>query len=159
MRWKVNLAIGCAAMTALFGGIGTAVASAEIVVGKGADGIDLGETKSAVISSHGKPFSTRGKSLVFGPPCLCTVTLGGSVVRSIDVLSKTQKTDKGIGAGSTYAATTAAYPEARCFHPNLFGDQSRQCVLRTVDDGRKVKTIFSFFEKTLPLRDVEISGG
>ena len=41
----------------------------------------------------------------------------------------------------------AAYPEAKCFHPEVFGETSQKCVLQSAN-GRR--TIFNFSEEDLP---------
>jgi hypothetical protein len=151
--------IGVTAAIMIISAFAASVAQAKIVIGEGADGIALGASKASVLKSHGQPFRVLGRDLVYGHPCLCTVGVGSSGVRSIDVLSKTQRTDKGVGPGSTYEEVVAAYPEARCYHPSVYGPHSRMCSLLTTDSDRKVKTTFAFFEESLPCRDVEIRSG
>jgi hypothetical protein len=137
----------------------TATADAAIVVGQGADGIDLGASKTSVLESHGKPFRTQGSTLFYGKPCLCVIVFGNTGARSIDILSKAQHTDKGIGVGSSYEATVAAYPEANCYHPPVYGETSRYCVIKSRFKGRLAKTVFAFFDKDLGVRDVEVRLG
>lgn len=133
--------------------VGAPAAHASIVLGKGAAGIELGDLKGKVTSILGQPFRKTPGSWVYAKPCLCTIEWQGRLVRSLDTLSKSQHTDKGIGPGSSLEATMTAYPEANCFHPQVFGKTSRKCVVASPDGA---KTAFVFFEEDLPVRDVEI---
>lgn len=137
----------------------TAKAGAEIVVGQGAAGVNLGDSKQQVLSTLGKPFRSEPTFVIFPKPCLCTVSFKNHKAASIDVLSKSQRTDQGVGPGTSYEKTTAAYPEAHCYHPSIYGETSRLCVLRSEYKGRSVKTVFAFFEQDLGVRDVEIRLG
>jgi hypothetical protein len=133
--------------------VGAPAAQASIVLGKGAAGIQLGDSKDKVTSILGQPFRKASDSWVYAKPCLCTVEWQGRLVHSIDTLSKSQRTDKGIGVGSSLKATVVAYPEARCYHPKVFSATSRKCVISSPNGA---KTAFVFFEEDLPMRDVEI---
>jgi hypothetical protein len=133
-----------------------AQAQAKIVVGQGALGIHLGDSEGRVRSTLGQPFRTEPTFWAYTKPCLCTVNFKRGDVTAIDTLSKSQRTSKGIGPGSSYDKTVAAYPEANCYHPDVYGDNSRFCVVPSTYKGRTVETIFAFFEQDLPLRDVEI---
>lgn len=131
-------------------------AQAQIEIGRGLGGVSLGDSKGKVRAALGKPLRTVGESWFFGKPCLCTASFRKAKVASLDTLSKTERTGEGIGPGSSFAQTTAAYPEVGCYHPKVYGPTSRLCVLKSSFKGREVKTIFAFFEKDLPMRDVEI---
>jgi hypothetical protein len=128
-----------------------------ILVGQGAAGVSLGDSKQKVKQVLGEPFRTSGASSFYAKPCLCTLTFKGGTVQRIDTLSKSQRTDKGVGPGSSYGETLSAYPEAKCSHRDLYGDTSRFCTLLSEAHGQRVKTVFVFFEEDLPMRDVEIS--
>jgi hypothetical protein len=132
-------------------------AQAQIVVGQGVADIQLGDSQSHVRTELGEPLRSEPTFWTYGKPCLCVVSFKRDVVRAIDVLSKSQRTDKGIGPGVSYEKTIAAYPEANCYHPDVFGETSRYCVVESSYKGRAVKTIFSFFEQDLPMRSIEIS--
>lgn len=137
----------------------TARAEASIVLGQGAAGIHLGDSKSYVLKTLGEPFRTEPTFLVFEKPCLCSVDLKHGQVSAIDVVGKGQRTSKGVGVGTSYGKTVAAYPEARCYHPPVYGEDSRYCVLKSKYKGRAVKTVFAFFEKDLGVRDIEVGFG
>lgn len=131
-------------------------ARAEIQVGQGMAGISLGDSKGKVRAALGKPFRTVGETWFFGKPCLCTARFKKAKAASLDTLAKTERTSAGIGPGSSFEETLAAYPEAACYHPKVYGPTSQLCVLRSAFKGRNVKTVFAFFEKDLGVRDVEI---
>lgn len=132
---------------------GAQSAQASIVIGKGAAGVQLGDSKAKVKQVLGEPFREEPTFWAFAKPCYCTIDWRGRFVRNIDTASKSQRTDKGIGVGSSLKATVAAYPEARCYHPQVFGATSRKCVITSPNGA---KTAFVFFEEDLPMRDVEI---
>jgi hypothetical protein len=153
-RGSLILFAVAAVLTGLsIGAVASPPAQAKIIVGKGAAGVQLGFTKAQVINVLGKPLRKEPGFWAYAKPCLCTLDWRHQRVRSIDTLSKTQRTNKGIGPGSSLKATTAAYPEAKCFHPEVFGETSRKCVVRSPNGAR---TVFAFFEEDLPMRDVEI---
>ena len=137
----------------------TTSAEARIVVGQGAAGVHLGDSKSRVINLLGKPLRSEPTFLVFEKPCLCSVNFKRAQVSAIDVFSKSQRTSKGIGVGTSYEETTAAYPEANCYHPAVYGKTSRYCVIKSQYKGRVVKTVFAFFEQDLGVRDIEVRFG
>lgn len=134
-------------------------AAGGIVVGEGAVGVHLGDSKRQVLGLLGKPVRVEPTFLVFPKPCLCLVEFKGNKTTSIDVFSKSQQTDRGVGVGTSYEKTVAAYPEARCYHPAVYGETSRYCVLKSKYKGRSVETVFAFFEQDLGVRDVEIRFG
>jgi hypothetical protein len=131
-------------------------AQAQIEVGQGMAGVSLGDSKGKVRAALGKPFRAVGETWFFGKPCLCTARFKKAKAASLDTLSKTERTSAGIGPGSSFEETTAAYPEAVCYHPKVYGPTSEYCVLRSTFKSRNVKTVFAFFEKDLGVRDVEI---
>lgn len=137
----------------------TSRAKASIVIGEGAAGVHLGDSKSRVINLLGKPFRSEPTFLVFEKPCLCSVDFKHGQVSAIDVVGKGQRTSKGVGVGSSYEKTVAAYPAAICYHPPVYGETSRYCVLKAKYKGRSVKTVFAFFEKDLGVRDIEVRFG
>lgn len=134
-------------------------AKAGIIVGQGAVGVSLGNSKQQVLNTLGKPFRTEPTFLAFPKPCLCTVDIKRSRVSAIDVFAKSQQTDRGVSVGTSYEKTTAAYPEAKCYHPAVYGETSRYCVIKSQYKGRSVKTTFAFFEKNLGVRDIEVRFG
>jgi hypothetical protein len=133
-------------------------AGAAIVLGEGAAGIHLGDSESFVLKRFGKPYRSEPGFIVYlKKPCLCSLGLRHNRVDSIDVVGKqSQWTSKGVGVGTSYEKTVAAYPEAKCYHPPVYGETSRYCVLESKYKGRAVKTVFAFFEKDLGVRDIEI---
>lgn len=134
-------------------GMSAQAADASIVIGKSVANVPLGASKGGVTEKLGQPFRKAPGFWVFDKPCLCTIGWKRNHVRSIDTLSKSQRSDKGIGPGASLEATMNAYPEARCFHPAVFGETSKKCVLRSPNGA---ETAFVFFEEDLPMRDVEL---
>src|SRR6188472_1313049 len=102
------------------------------------------------------PSRPAGATWFFSKPCLCSTTFRSAKVASIDTFSKSERTSEGVGPGSTFEQTTSAYPEANCYHPKIYGPASQLCIVQSSYKGRAAKTIFAFFEKDLPMRDVEI---
>lgn len=133
-------------------------AQASIVIGQGAAGIRLGDSESFVLEKFGEPNRSEPGFIVYlKKPCLCSLDLGQHQVVGIDIVGKQhQWTSKGVGVGTSYEKTVAAYPEAKCYHPPVYGKTSRYCVLKSEYKGRAVKTIFAFFDKDLGVRDIEI---
>jgi hypothetical protein len=143
-------------MVALMPTAASAQAPAGIVVGQGAGGVSLGQSKQQVRQALGEPFRQEPTFWAFDKPCLCTVNFRHGSVSAIDTFSKSLHTDRGIAVGASFEKTTEAYPEAKCYHPGVYGDTSQFCVVRSTYKGQAVKTTFAFFEKDLPLRDIEI---
>lgn len=159
-RARAVLALGVlAGLVALMPTAASAQAPAGIVVGQGVAGINLGQSKQEVRQTLGDPFRREPTFWAFDKPCLCTVNFRHNSVSAIDTSSKSLRTDRGIGVGTSFEKTTEAYPEAKCYHPGVYGDTSQFCVVRSTYKGQAVKTTFAFFEKDLGVRDIEIRFG
>jgi hypothetical protein len=146
-------------LVALMPTVACAQAPAGIVVGQGVAGINLGESKQQVRQALGTPFRQEPTYWVFNKPCLCDVSFRHNSVSAIDIFSKSLHTDRGIAAGTSFEKTTEAYPEAKCYHPGVYGETSQYCVVRSTYKGHAVKTTFAFFDKDLGVRDIEIRFG
>lgn len=133
---------------------------AAIVVGRSVGKFRLGYTKAKVRRIYGKPSSADtfpqegetvwryiGRSVVIG--------FKHGRLKGISAYSKRQRTSKGIGPGSSYAATRAAYPKAKC-EEGTYGPQARTCTLYRKFRGYKTRTDFVFYKRNLPMREVEI---
>lgn len=143
-------------------GAGAALASAaeaKIVPGRSIDRVALGSTGARVQGVLGKPLVSRrfGKETVlsYGKPFLGSLSLIHHQVQGMTTLSKTQRTNQGIGPGSSFAATTAAYPQATC-SVGPSGPNSASCVLDSEFNGRATVTNFEFFDTALGVRQVDI---
>jgi hypothetical protein len=127
-------------------------ASAKIVLGKGAGGVSLGDAGAHVKSVLGKPRSTQkytgGQSWFFSD---YWVTLSSRLkVRGVEVKGGSEKTDKGIGVGTTYTRFRKAYGMAKC-HADSLGRVYRICSFKT----KAVNNRFVFSQnKKLALIDI-----
>jgi hypothetical protein len=72
--------------------------------------------------------------------------------------SKQRKTNKGIGPGASLAKVRTAYPKAKC-STGPFGPKSEICALKSRYHGRAVETLFTFFMRSMPMREVNIGFG
>jgi hypothetical protein len=86
---------------------------------------------------------------------LTEINFKDGMVKDITDYSKSQRTNKGIGPGSSYGATKAAYPKAKCGE-GTFGPQARTCTLYRNFGGYKVQTDFVFYKRSLLMREVDI---
>lgn len=136
------------------------MAGAAIVPGQGVAGVKLGDSEGKVRGRLGKPFAVdhyHGVTVLrYGKPFLGTLSLKHHEVDGILTVSKNQKTDKGVGPGSSYAQTTSAYPEASCSE-GTWGPDSSTCVLKSEYKGRAVETDFVFYDVSLPMREVDLA--
>lgn len=136
-------------------------ASATVVIGQSIDGIKLGETQAQVQVQLGPPVykeEVHGES-VWGFP----TTFEGRItfdttlqVKAMWTISKQQKTNKGIGPGSSLAKLRKAYPQVKCA-TGPFGPKSLFCTLKSKDNGRVVETAFPFYTRALGIREVDIN--
>lgn len=105
-------------------------ASARIVIGQGIAGIKLGQSGTQVRKILGKPSYVQPPGWGYGNP------LGGWIgfdskqrVNDIWTTSKYQRTNKGIGPGSSIGAVRRAYPKVQCYRHA--GRWRLLCVLRS----------------------------
>ncbi len=125
-------------------------AEAKIVPGVGIAGVKLFDGYGPVRSSIGYPDNLNAKGGKHYGTATWTYRkkpLEGFVkfidinVHSIITRSKTQKTSKGIGPGSSYNATVRAYPDADY---NYLGPDKANAVLTDTYKGEEVRTTFTF---------------
>lgn len=133
---------------------------AAIMVGQSVGKFRLGYSKAKVRRINGKPTTANtypkyGETVWRYNGQLATISFKHGKLNGIVTYSKAQRTSKGIGPGSSYAATTAAYPEAEC-DEGTFGPEARTCTLYTTFQGHKVRTDFVFYKEGLPMREVDI---
>jgi outer membrane protein assembly factor BamE (lipoprotein component of BamABCDE complex) len=140
------------------------VAEGKIVIGQSIGGVKLGETQPQVQATLGQPsgvntagnqgsawfYSTKEINVGFSP---------GLTVDSLVSFSPKQKTDKGIGAGSSLQAMRKAYPQAKCKSTTVqFGPGSEQCTIKTRYQGKPVLTFLNFLKpKAASEIDVEFA--
>jgi hypothetical protein len=137
-----------------------ATAGAAIVVGQSIDRVRLGATEAQVLSVLGAPGYKMGEgaSTSWGYPTTLEGRVGFAASHDVSGMwtgSKRQKTDKGIGPGSSLAKTRKVYPKVKCT-VGPFGPRSAICALRTRFAGRRVETLFVFYTRTSPMREVDI---
>ena len=161
MRRSISVVavLGLLSSTAIMAAASTA--EATIVVGRGMDGVTLGESEAQVMTTLGAPtYKTPGQAgeSSWGYP----KTLEGRIgfdrqlqVSGMWTISKRQKTSKGVGPGSSLANTRKAYPAAKC-SAGPFGPKSLICVMKSHYQGRAVETAFLFFTRGAPMREVDI---
>lgn len=133
---------------------------AGIVVGRNVGKFHLGYSKSKVRRTYGKPTSAHtyrhlGETVWDYIPLLTGVTFKRGRLKGITTYSKRQRTNRGIGPGSSYAATKATYPKAKC-REGTFGPEARTCTLYRKWRGHRVVTDFVFYKRSLPMREVDI---
>jgi hypothetical protein len=142
--------------------VAASTAEATIVVGRGMDGVTLGESEAQVMTTLGAPTykmaEGQGGESSWGYP----KTLEGRIgfdrqlqVSGMWTISKHQKTSKGVGPGSSLANTRKAYPAAKC-STGPFGPKSLICVMKSHYQGRAAETAFVFFTRGAPMREVDI---
>lgn len=135
-------------------------ASANIVIGQSIDGIKLGETQAQVQQQLGPPgYKEPGNENVWGYPTTFEGRIGFDTTLHVGgmwTLSQKQKTNKGIGPGSSLAKLRKAYPQVKCA-TGPFGPKSLICTLKSKYEGRVVETTFPLFTRAMGVREVNIS--
>jgi hypothetical protein len=139
-------------------------AQAKIIPGVGIAGVKLFDGYGPVRQSLGYPERTIAKSGKYygvgtwwyrNKPLKGVVKFIDVNVHSIITRSKHQATSRGIGPGSSYAATFAAYPEAECRKKHV---AMATCILIGTFQGEKVRTKFVFLnERMLQAEVTELS--
>jgi hypothetical protein len=136
-------------------------AEATIVVGRGMDGVTLGESQAQVMTTLGEPaYKMPGQNgeTSWGYPKTLEGRVGFDRQLQVDgmwTISRHQKTSKGVGPGSSLSKTRKAYPAAKCA-TGPFGPKSLICTLKSHYQGRGVETAFLFFTRSAPMREVDI---
>jgi hypothetical protein len=150
------------AVAPLLAGIMATSAGATIIVGRSIAGVALGASEAQVTQTLGAP-TLRQPPDVEGniewnyakPPLLGALGLRNGSVIGLWTSSRRQKTAKGVGPGSSLAQVRHAYPKATC-STGPFGPKAVACTLYSTDGGRGVETIFMFFTRSMPAREVDL---
>jgi hypothetical protein len=138
-RWTVaaTLAVSMAIL------LPTSVA-AQIKPGRGVAGVAIGDGTGDVRHRLGRPSRVRPPAWVYGLPLRGEVEFDHRRrVKSIWTSSPRQRTQKGIGPGSSLQAARRAYPRLRCHSKHKF----KRCTLRRHRHDRVVATDFLFKQR------------
>jgi hypothetical protein len=157
--------LGLVAVIGVLAGIIAAapVASANIVVGQSIASVKLGDSQSQVKAVLGSPtleqppdYQGNVEWNYAKPPLLGAMSFAtnGEMI-GFWTSSKQQKTNKGIGPGSSLAQVRRAYPKTKC-SVGPFGPKSLICVLKSKYNGRVVETAFPFYTRSMGAREVDI---
>jgi hypothetical protein len=143
-------------------GVMAAFAGAKIVVGRGIDRVWLNDTPSQVSLVLGKPdqantypqgtvwyFNKHGHALVVGFNHHHRVT-------GVYTGNRREKTNRGVGPGSSLASVRKAYPHIKCSAPGStgLGPKAQICTLKSRFVHHRVVTSFSF---QTPTKGYEVS--
>ncbi len=133
-----------ASLTAVVALLAAAPAGAVIRPQKGMAGVRLGMSQTQMRAVLGVPTMTKQGQNDFGPftqfifPHSITVTFQGNRnVTGISTRGHTEKTERGVGVGSTLAAVKKKVGHVRC--EKISGDQT--CHVGSFDAGHRV-TVF-----------------
>jgi hypothetical protein len=142
------------------------IAQANIVIGQSIAGVKLGDSEAQVTAALGPPTSKEsagpaypGVVNIYYPTSvgLHFSMTNGRVFGVLD-FSKKQKTNKGIGMGSSHAQMKRAYPKAKCAE-GPYGPKSLYCAVLTRFHGRKSFTSFLFQTVTGGVVEIELGYG
>lgn len=126
-------------------------ALANIVIGQSIAGVKLGDSEAQVTAVLGPPTSKESASpaypgvvnIVYPSSVGLHFTLTNGRVSGALFFSKKQKTNKGIGMGSSRSQLKRAYPKAKCSE-GPYGPQSLYCAVLAHFHGRRSFTSFLF---------------
>ena len=164
------LAKAAVCATAALAAAGTLASTAEarpaqlrIIPGRSIGGVKLGERAKDVKRELGKPNYVNhvGKTVVWffsQQPFRGPVALKHGKVDTMGTYSKRQRTNRGIGPGSSYAATTRKYPGAKC-DSSPIGPNAEVCVIEGKIGHRKTNTSFIFADTSKPMQEVDMGIG
>lgn len=161
VRQRIGVTIGVVGMA--FGALLPAAASANIVIGQSIDGVKLGMTEAEVEAAAGPPGLKEPPDFQGDVAWKYPTGLEGAVgfdkegrVEGLWTASKSQKTNKGIGAFSSYAKFRRAYPKLKCGPGPWNPKQSLSCSFKEKIDGKRVVTSILFYTKAMGVREVDL---
>jgi hypothetical protein len=130
------LSVGCLSKAPL--------ADAGVIIGRGIDGVTLGDSRSHVTRILGHPSSISPPDWLYRSGLVGHVGFdAGWHVNSVATRSPHQRSSRGIGPGVSIRRVRTAYPGIRCYGQAVAGHQAL-CLLRTRLDGKVVETDFVF---------------
>lgn len=141
-------------------------AVASIVIGQSVAGVKLGASEAQVSALLGAPTSKESAgpaypnvvNLVYPSSVGLHFTMTNGRVSGALIFSKKQKTNKGIGMGSSRAQLKRAYPQAKCAE-GPYGPQSLYCAVLARSHGRKSFTSFLFGTAKGDVTEIELGYG
>ena len=142
------------------------IAEANIVIGQSVAGVKLGDSEAHVTAVLGAPEHKEsagpaypGVVNIYYPTSVgLHFTMTNGRVSGALIFSKKQKTNKGIGMGSSRAQLKRAYPQAKCAE-GPYGPQSLYCAVLARSHGRKSFTSFLFGTAKGDVTEIELGYG
>jgi hypothetical protein len=141
-------------------------ALANIVIGQSVAGVKLGASEAQVTAVLGAP--ERKESAGSAYPGVVNIyyptsvglhfTMTNGRVSGALIFSKKQKTNKGIGMGSSRAQLKRAYPKAKCLE-GPYGPKSLYCAVLARFHGRRSFTSFLFGTAKGDVTEIELGYG
>lgn len=119
----------------------------RIVVGVGIGGVGLGASRANVRRVLGKPRSVVAPYWIFGGRLQGRVTVEGDSVSSVLTQSNRERTDRGIGPGSSLQQLKRAYGNLGC--RTARGRLAVVCYVLTRRGSKLIETDFLVWRKTI----------
>jgi hypothetical protein len=140
---KLTAGTGVGLLLILAMAFAPASAYARISPGEGIGPVHLGERMARVRATLGKPDRVHAPRWIYRAPLKGAIAFShGRRAVSISTSSRRQRTNQGIGPGSTFKATKNAYPKAKCHRSPV--KKRAFCTLVSRRHHRTFKTDFSF---------------
>ncbi|MFI4990732.1 MAG: hypothetical protein ACHQHO_07450 [Solirubrobacterales bacterium] len=133
-------------------------ADARILIGQSVGGVQLGATKAQVDRTLGGAGSLSGSERLWESARLRVKFVHGNADQILSG-SKRQKTESGVGVGSTSAQVRSAYPRATCQKGHEPGPLYLYCVVAGHFQGRATYTGFLSESPTGGVVEVELGFG
>lgn len=119
-------------------------ARSEIRIGVGIGQVTLGALSVRVEAQIGRPDAFAAPNLYYRLPMAATVGVDyWHRIDDISTTSRNERTDRGIGPGSSLSSFRRAYPRARCFRARGQGWR-RVCTIASSVGGVRSDTDFLF---------------
>jgi hypothetical protein len=165
MRRRINVMAVLLVLSSAGSMVAAPSALANIVIGQSIAGVKLGDTEAQVTAVLGPPTSKESDgplypgsvSVRYAAVGVNFTVINGRVSGAL-IFSKKQKTNKGIGMGSSHARMKRAYPKAKCAE-GPYGPKSLYCAVLTRFHGRKSFTSFLFQTATGGVVEIELGYG
>jgi hypothetical protein len=166
MRRRINVMAVLLVLSSAGSMVAAPAALANIVIGQSIAGVQLGASEAQMTAILGPPMSKESAGPLY--PGVVNIYYPTSVglhfsmtngrVSGALIFSKKQKTNKGIGMGSSRAQLKRAYPKAKCLE-GPYGPKSLYCAVLARFHGRKSFTSFLFQTATGGVVEIELGYG